>query len=773
MRLKKYIISQNGRAAMRIRYYVENLNRNECYAVIGYFYNICKNLDSFRGCSKFFCLFNSFVEKFELENRTLEVIRAVIQKSIQEKQLTLFNPRENYLHPFDYRNELEQNFEEDLMISKKFEKFNTHTILNINLCRCIFAKNENFAKIIALTFFYKETEQRDLDILEKPSKDIKMPSHISQAIKNIKPIAFLSEALKLSDEEAKLLLLAYRTGAIYELREAVTCSLSDDYTDIYAKFLDISGLKIKTLLRPDKKLVSFGLMNDNAEVPDDCNECIFSGTLAPFFFNILKEESTGNFFDINTYSIKKEYSNLALKFLKSDCASNILLYGNPGSGKTEFAKTLAAQSGLKLFIFKNEMDTNGDNNENTLYRLNCLLSIQKSDSIIVVDEAENILQSKSSFFGMQFTSPKKGIVNKMLENSVNKVIWILNYTDGLDDSTLRRFTYSIKFGEMPKTMLQSIAYSKLKNINVKGKLLNELVGLCGSYRVTGASITNMLKTVNSGVNENEEKIIFDVKNMLEANSELLYGVSNIRKKLQDSYELEALNTSIAPNEIVEMVKNAVEYSRSAEIRTGIRMLFYGLSGTGKTEFARYIAEILDKKLILKKASDVLGKYVGESERHIKEAFEEASTEDAILLFDEADSFFANRLGANHSWERTMVNEFLIQMDDFNGLLICTTNIKELMDPAMQRRFHIMTEFKALNGNGIKTLLTKYFSSFNFSQEDLTALQNYNSVTPGDFNSLYGRIRFMPKENISSEYIITELLNMQKEKTCIRKIGFGE
>ena len=758
---------------MRIRYYVENLNRNECYAVIGYFYNICKNLDSFRGCSKFFCLFNAFVEKFELENRTLEVIRAVIQKSIQEKQLTLFNPRENYLHPFDYRNELEQNFEEDLMIGKKFGKFDTDTVLHINLCRCIFAKKENFAKIIALTFFYKETAPVDLCILEKTINNIKMPSHISQAINNVKPINVLIEALKLSEEEAKLLLLAYRTSAVYELCEMVACRLSSDYTDICAKFLDTSCLKIKALLRSDKKLVSFGLMNDNAEVPDDCNECIFSGTLAPFFSNILKEENTEKAFDINTYSIKKEYSNLALQFLKNDCASNILLYGNSGSGKTEFAKTLAAQSGLKLFIFKNEMATNGDNNENTLYRLNCLLSIQKSDSIIVVDEAENILQSKSSFFGMQFTSPKKGIVNKMLENSVNKVIWILNYTDGLDDSTLRRFTYSIKFGEMPKTMLQSIAYSKLKNINVKGKLLNELVGLCGSYRVTGASITNMLKTVNSGVNENEEKIILDVKNMLEANSELLYGVSNVRKKLQNSYELEALNTSIAPNEIVEMVKNAVEYSRSAEIRTGIRMLFYGLSGTGKTEFARYIAEILDKKLILKKASDVLGKYVGESERHIKEAFEEASTEDAILLFDEADSFFANRLGANHSWERTMVNEFLIQMDDFNGLLICTTNIKEFMDPAMQRRFHIMTEFKALNGNGIKTLLTKYFASCNFSQEDITALQNYNSVTPGDFNSLYGRIRFMSKENINNEYIITELLNMQKEKTCNRKIGFGE
>lgn len=141
---------------MRIRHYVENLNRNDCYAVIGYFYKKCKNLDSFRGCTKFFSLFNALIENFELEKRALEVVQAVIQKSIQEKQLTLFNPKENYQHPFDYRKELEQNFEEDLIIGKKFGKFDTHTVLNIDLCRCIFAKKENFAKIIALVFFCKK-----------------------------------------------------------------------------------------------------------------------------------------------------------------------------------------------------------------------------------------------------------------------------------------------------------------------------------------------------------------------------------------------------------------------------------------------------------------------------------------------------------------------------------------------------------------------------------------------------------------------------------------
>ncbi|WP_225969398.1 ATP-binding protein [Treponema pedis] len=119
----------------------------------------------------------------------------------------------------------------------------------------------------------------------------------------------------------------------------------------------------------------------------------------------------------------------------------------------------------------------------------------------------------------------------------------------------------------------------------------------------------------------------------------------------------------------------------------------------------------------------------------------------------------------------MVNEFLTQKEDFTGLLICTTNMRQLMDPAMQRRFHIMTEFKALNKSGIEKLFYNYFGSFKFTNRQIEVLEQYHSVTPGDFASLYGRIRFIPQAKINSEYIINELIKMQEEKNEDRSIEF--
>lgn len=95
-----------------------------------------------------------------------------------------------------------------------------------------------------------------------------------------------------------------------------------------------------------------------------------------------------------------------------------------------------------------------------------------------------------------------------------------------------------------------------------------------------------------------------------------------------------------------------------------------------------------------------------------------------------------------------------------------------MDPAMERRFHIMVEFKALNKGGIETLILKYFREFNFTEEQVELLKKWDTVTPGDFASLQGRIRFMPPEKINSEFIIKELSNLQKEKSINNLIGFG-
>ena len=171
-------------------------------------------------------------------------------------------------------------------------------------------------------------------------------------------------------------------------------------------------------------------------------------------------------------------------------------------------------------------------------------------------------------------------------------------------------------------------------------------------------------------------------------------------------------------------------------------------------------------------TDKFSKWVGENEANIRRAFEQAEATDDVLLFDEADTFFADRTNLDHSWERSTVNEFLTQMEEFSGILICTTNLRQIMDPAMQRRFHILTEFKPLDANGIEILLKRYFKTFDFNLDLLNQITKYDTVTPGDFGQLAGKIRFMSKDYISSEMIVDELCKIQEEKEGNQKhIGF--
>jgi SpoVK/Ycf46/Vps4 family AAA+-type ATPase len=84
-------------------------------------------------------------------------------------------------------------------------------------------------------------------------------------------------------------------------------------------------------------------------------------------------------------------------------------------------------------------------------------------------------------------------------------------------------------------------------------------------------------------------------------------------------------------------------------RENLNIFLYGPPGTGKSAFAKHVAhDILDREIIVKRASDILGCHVGESEHNVSAMFREAERSDAILFIDEADSFFENRGNAkNH------------------------------------------------------------------------------------------------------------------------------
>uniref|UniRef100_UPI0012FEF4D3 ATP-binding protein n=1 Tax=Macromonas nakdongensis TaxID=1843082 RepID=UPI0012FEF4D3 len=125
------------------------------------------------------------------------------------------------------------------------------------------------------------------------------------------------------------------------------------------------------------------------------------------------------------------------------------------------------------------------------------------------------------------------------------------------------------------------------------------------------------------------------------------------------------------------------------------LCFFGPPGTGKTALAEHLAQALERPLMVRQASDLVSKFVGETEQQMAAMFAEAEAEQAVLLLDEADGFLLDRRGAQRAHEVSEVNEMLQGMERFRGIFVCTTNLLERLDAAALRRFTFKIEFKPL------------------------------------------------------------------------------
>ena len=119
-------------------------------------------------------------------------------------------------------------------------------------------------------------------------------------------------------------------------------------------------------------------------------------------------------------------------------------------------------------------------------------------------------------------------------------------------------------------------------------------------------------------------------------------------------------------------------------------------------------------------------YLGQSERLIARAFEEAADRRAMLILDEADSFLQDRSRAHRSWEVTQVNELLVQMERHRFPFVCTTNLMASLDPATLRRFLFKVKFLAMTPGQIAEAFRRAFG-----EEPPRSVTTLDPLTPGD------------------------------------------
>lgn len=148
-----------------------------------------------------------------------------------------------------------------------------------------------------------------------------------------------------------------------------------------------------------------------------------------------------------------------------------------------------------------------------------------------------------------------------------------------------------------------------------------------------------------------------------------------------------------------------------KIKPGYRALFHGPSGTGKTLTATLLAKQLNKEVYRIDLSQVVSKYIGETEKNLEKVFVKAENKNWILFFDEADALFGKRTNVQNSHDRYANQEvsYLLQrIEDYPGLLILASNLKSNMDDAFLRRFHTIIHFAVPNASERLKLWEKSF-----------------------------------------------------------------
>ena len=142
-------------------------------------------------------------------------------------------------------------------------------------------------------------------------------------------------------------------------------------------------------------------------------------------------------------------------------------------------------------------------------------------------------------------------------------------------------------------------------------------------------------------------------------------------------------------------KKTTEIAFTKRIKTGLKILFFGKSGTGKTQTAAILGNELNRQVYRIDLSQIVSKYIGETEKNLSKIFDVAEHKKWILFFDEGDALFGKRTSVNSSNDRYANQEvaYLLQrIEEYTGIVILSTNLKENIDTAFLRRFQIITEF---------------------------------------------------------------------------------
>ena len=570
----------------------------------------------------------------------------------------------------------------------------------------------------------------------------------------------LGRTLKLAPLEQDILAFAFFTTVSDELSGIFDQLASDRWTSgvlwnaVFAAPTD----ELSKAMRPASPLRLSGLLQASGRR-------VQLATVSPFWVDLLArcdsleealleplEEELGSG---RPARLPEDDLGMAVRLLKhaNEPGVNLLLYGPPGLEKRQLLRDIVTGSGRAAWRVRRFEDAPRGVLPSLTFVAFQLLAARAEPALLIVERPSQVLHTAPTWlralFGIEISPEdiRPFDENLLATNSVPGV-WLSSDVDSLPEETVARFLFHAALKKAGRPELESAVRRRLSKLGLSRAAAAEILKLEG---VSSAQLESAAKVSRvTGVSGRKERDQIIVQAVRRSQRALGRDLTERLKPSVTHYSLDYLNTAgrFAPKQILESLRRRPKGS----------MLLYGPPGTGKTQFTEHLASELRLPLVSKSASALLSKWLGESEKNIAAAFDEAAADEAILFFDEGDSFLRSRELAVRSWEVTQTNELLQHMERYDGIVIVATNLFRDLDAAALRRFTFKVEFRELDADqrwrmfvaeaGLNEAVHPVGSQTRERWE--TRLLLMPLLTPGDFatvkrQSLVLDVRLTPEE----------------------------
>ena len=263
----------------------------------------------------------------------------------------------------------------------------------------------------------------------------------------------------------------------------------------------------------------------------------------------------------------------------------------------------------------------------------------------------------------------------------------------------------------------------------------------------------------------------------------IFPPENIKQETLIYNEAEGKEINILKNALGKLnYPGLIEKLKMNNFSGGLSILFHGKAGTGKTATVHQIAKETGRTLLYTDASTLKSMWLGESEKNVKNMFEDyrniclQSDQHPILLFNEADAILSNRIQVNRSVDQTLntlQNILLQELENFEGILIATTNLINNLDPAFERRFLYKVCFEIPSDHTVSLLLEQAFPEI--GKEGINELTTY-ALTGANISNIQKKLlikKTFENVEINSDEIKKLIDEEFYNKKIYKQIGFNK